>query len=232
MKVVILQSNYIPWKGYFDLIHDADVFVYYDEVQYTKNDWRNRNRIYTRNGLQWVTIPIAAKAVKQKISEVLLEDSKWQQLHHKTLSMGYAAAPFFHQLKPLLDEVYIDNQWQRLIDVNRFLTERISRMIGINTGFKDSKDYNLQGDRVERLVSLLKQVGATTYISGPAAKDYLADHEHLFADNNIRLVYKSYSGYPEYRQLSQPFEHAVSILDLLANIELNQIKNYIWAWRT
>lgn len=231
MKVVILQSNYIPWKGYFDLIHDADIFVYYDEVQYTKNDWRNRNRIYTRNGLQWLTIPISQDAVKQKISEVTLPDPRWQQQHHKTLAMGYARAPYYHQLKPLLEEAYLSNTWLRLSAVNRFFIEKISRAIGIQAVFRDSKEFSLVGDRVERLVNLLKQLGADTYISGPAARDYLSDHEYLFAENNISIKYKDYSGYPPYTQLSQPFENAVSILDMIANLELNQIKNYIWEWR-
>lgn len=231
MKVVILQSNYIPWKGYFDLINDADLFVFYDEVQYTKNDWRNRNRIYTKNGLQWLTIPIGLEAVKQKISDVKISDHKWQLQHHKTISMGYARAPYKDQLESLLEEAYIHTQWEKLVDLNRFLTRRISSMIGIHTEFRDSKDFNLEGDRVERLINLLKQVGATEYISGPAAKDYLSSHEHLFSKNNIHLTYKDYKGYPEYKQLSEPFENAVSIIDLIANVEINQIKNYIWKWR-
>jgi hypothetical protein len=231
VKVVILQSNYIPWKGYFDLIHDADLFVYYDEVQYTKNDWRNRNRIYTRNGLQWLTIPISQHAVKQKISEVTLPDDRWQQQHLKALQIGYARAPYFHQLKSLIEEAYTSRSWKRLSEVNRFFIETISASIGIKTQFRDSSEFDLQGDRVERLVNLLKQAGSDTYISGPAAKDYLAGHEHLFSENNIQIVYKDYSGYPSYPQLSAPFEHAVSILDMIANLEINQIKNYIWEWR-
>src|SRR5213075_1126236 len=103
MKVVILQSNYIPWKGYFDLIHDADVFVFYDEVKYTKNDWRNRNKIYTKNGLQWLTIPIGNEAVKSKISEVGLTSSQWQSQHRKAIELGYANAKYFEQLEPVLD---------------------------------------------------------------------------------------------------------------------------------
>ena len=231
MKVVILQSNYIPWKGYFDLIHDADLFVYYDEVQYTKNDWRNRNRIYTRNGLQWLTIPISQHAVRQKISEVTLPDDRWQLQHLKALKMGYARAPYFNQLKSLIEEAYSSRSWKRLSEVNRFFIEKISASIGISTQFRDSSEFDLQGDRVDRLVNLLKQVGADTYISGPAAKGYLAGQEHLFSENNIHIVYKDYTGYPSYQQLSEPFEHAVSILDMIANLEINQIKNYIWEWR-
>ncbi len=231
MKAVVLQSNYLPWKGYFDLIHDADIFIYYDEVQYTKNDWRNRNRIYTKNGLQWISIPIAANAVKKNISEVEIYDEKWQLTHYKTLTMGYGRAPFFSQLQPLLEETYLQHQWKNLSALNRFLIEKISRMIGIKTTFKDSKDFELRGNRVEKLVHLLVQTGATVYISGPTAHNYLSGHEHLFTENNIELIYKDYNGYPAYAQLYEPFEHGVSIVDLLANIELNRIKDYIWAWR-
>src|SRR4051812_8183445 len=113
MKVVILQSNYIPWKGYFDLINDADIFVFYDEVKYTKNDWRNRNKIYTKNGMQWLTIPIHKDAVKQKISEVEMPDNSWQELHHKSLEFGYKSAPYYKQLEPLLTELYLNQKHQK-----------------------------------------------------------------------------------------------------------------------
>lgn len=231
MRVVVLQSNYLPWRGYFDLIHDADLFVYYDEVQYTKNDWRNRNRICSKNGLQWLTIPIAKAAVKQKISEVTLPDARWQTDHFKSLYFAYKPAPFFHQLEPLLHEVYEQTQWTSLAALNRHLTERISRLIGIQTRFADSKEFVAEGNRVNRLVNLLKTVGATEYISGPSARDYLSGSEQLFAEAGIKLTYKDYSGYPSYRQLAEPFEPAVSVVDLVANLSLDQIPQYIWGWR-
>jgi hypothetical protein len=228
LKVVILQSNYIPWKGYFDLINDADVFVYYDEVQYTKNDWRNRNKIRSVNGDQWLTIPISKDAVKLKISEVGIEDSSWQALHHKSIYYAYKKAPFFKQIEQLINDVYLEKKWDSLVQLDRYLIETISQMIGIQTRFVDSKKMDLTGDRVNRLINVLKQLDASTYISGPSARDYLSGSEQLFEDNNIQLVYKNYSGYPPYRQMAEPFTHAVSILDLLVNVELDQVKNYIW----
>lgn len=228
MKVVILQSNYIPWKGYFDLINDADIFVYYDEVQYTKNDWRNRNKIRSVNGDQWLTIPISKDAVKLKISEVRLEDPSWQALHHKSIYYAYKKAPFFKQIEPLINDVYLERKWDSLVQIDRHLIETISRMIGIQTRFVDSKQMDLKGDRVARLINVLKQLGASTYISGPSAKDYLTGSEQLFEEQNIKLVYKNYSGYPPYRQMAEPFSHAVSILDLLVNVELDQVNKYIW----
>ena len=230
-KVAILQSNYIPWKGYFDLIHDVDVFVYYDEVKYTKNDWRNRNKIYSKNGLQWLTIPISKEAVRLKISQVAIVDQGWQSLHFKSIYYAYKQAAFFYQLEPLLHDVYIDRQWESLVDINRYLIEKIARMIGIETVFVDSKDLRLEGDRVDRLIYILRQLNADVYISGPSARAYIFGHEHKFADNNIALRYKDYAGYPAYRQLAEPFEQAVSIVDLIANIEMSSIGQYIWKWR-
>jgi hypothetical protein len=230
MKVVILQSNYIPWKGYFDLIHDADVFCFYDEVKYTKNDWRNRNRIYTKNGLQWLSIPISKDAVKQKISEVELP-SGWQQAHNTSLRLGYGKAPYFKNLTEFLDDFYINKTFGHLSEFNQYSIRRIAEYIGIETRFVNSADYELKGDRVERLVNLLVQMGATEYISGPSAKGYLAGNEHLFEEKGIKITFKEYGAYPPYRQLLNEFENAVSVVDMIANLDRSEIADYIWKWR-
>ncbi|HRH03974.1 MAG TPA: WbqC family protein [Bacteroidia bacterium] len=227
MKVVILQSNYIPWKGYFDLINEADVFVFYDEVKYTKRDWRNRNKIYNKNGLHWLTIPVDNSFANNKISEVVI-DSEWQETHFRSLYMGYRAAPYFHQLEPLIEDYLHQKKWTSLKELNHYLIIKISEMLGITTRFVDSATLNLDGDRVQRLVNICTQLGATEYISGPAAEEYLKDSHHLFHEKNLKLSFKSYPVYPTYKQMAEPFEHAVSILDLIAHIELSQIKKYIW----
>jgi len=226
LKVAALQSNYIPWKGNFDLINAVDKFIFYDEVQYTKNDWRNRNRIYSKNGLQWLTIPIYKDAVKQKVSEVMLNDQSWQEKHFKTLNLTYKSAPFFHQLESLLINIYRENQWQRLIDLNRYILKKLSGIIGIQTTFLDSNDYELKGDKVDKLLGLLMQVGATEYISGPSGKDYLNSSKPLFEAQNIKLTYMDYSNYPTYEQLQQEFVHEVSLLDTIANVDINDIHKY------
>ena len=231
MKAVVLQSNYLPWKGYFDLIHEADVFIYYDEVKYTKNDWRNRNRIYSPNGLQWLTVPIPRNSTHLKISEVKITDPYWQKRHFKTLQGAYQSAPFFSQLAPLLEAFYLERKWESLALLNRFAIEKISGLIGIETQVLDSADFDLSGNRVDRLLDLLIQAGANEYITGPAAKDYLEGKESLFAEKGIKLNYKDYSGYPAYRQQRSPFVHEVSILDMLANLKREEIGHHIWGWR-
>ena len=228
MKAVILQSNYIPWKGYFHLIHEADVFIFYDEVKYTKNDWRNRNKIYTPNGMQWLSIPIESTAVKLKINKVDIISQRWQEHHYKSLYYGYKRAPFFSQLEKILKEVYIESRWNNLSELNQHLIKKISSLIGIQTKFLDSENFNLEGNRVERLINLLKDAGASEYISGPSAKEYLSGSENLFSEVGIQLTYMQYPSYPVYPQLYEPFRHDVSIYDLVANIKLEEINRYIW----
>ena len=224
MKVVILQSNYMPWRGYFDLINDADIFCFYDEVKYTKNDWRNRNKIYTKNGLQWLTIPISKASTKLKISEVLFQKS-WEEEHSQILKLAYGRSLYYNQLKDFINEVYVNNKFQYLSDFNQNSIKYICSLLNIKTKFVTSSDFDLKGDRVERLINLIKDIGADEYISGPSASVYLKDSEYLFAENNIKLTYKNYNNYPIYNQLTEPFEPFVSILDVIANVPLNEIQN-------
>ena len=232
MKVVAIQSNYIPWKGYFDIIHDADVFVFYDEVKYTKNDWRNRNRIYTKNGLTWLTIPIPSSSVKLKISEVMISDKLWRARHQKTLEQSYASAPHFSQLREIVDKCLGEQGSDRLIDINRGFVLELASRLNIRTKFVDSKDFSLVDGRIERLLFLLKELGATEYIAGPTSRNYIEPHRIQFLEEWIQITYKDYSNYPAYSQLSEPFENAVSILDLVANIGFSEIPWYIWGWLT
>lgn len=224
----MLQSNYIPWKGYFDLIHDADQFIFYDEVKYTKNDWRNRNKIYTKNGLQWLSIPVDSHFVNRKISEVIFRNDSWQELHYKSLTFGYRSAPYFMQLDELVNDYLVEKKWSYLKDLNQYLIKKISEKIGIRTVFKDSAVFNLEGDRIHRLLNLLIQANASEYISGPSARGYIEPHIDLFNKYNIKVTFKQYPEYKTYKQLCLPFEQHVSIIDMVAHIEWNEIGNYIW----
>lgn len=227
MKAVILQSNYIPWKGYFDLINDADLFIFYDEVQYTKNDWRNRNQIYTKNGLQWLTIPVGTQETKNKISEVQI-DSGWQKKHAKSLELGYKSAPFYYQLEELMNDYLLEKEWRYLKDLNQYLIKSIAAKIGITTTFKDSASFMQEGDKVSKLINILKQSGATEYISGPAGKDYLEESKHLFQENEIKLTYKKYPAYKAYDQFNRQFVNNVSIADMIAHLKYSEIPDFIW----
>lgn len=231
MKAVVLQSNYLPWKGYFDLIYESDIFVFYDEVQYTKNDWRNRNRIYGANGLHWLTIPVPRSSVHLKISQVEITDPYWQARHFKSIRFAYESFPYYARIEPFLKEFYLEKKWKRLSELNQYSIREISRMLGIRTRFLNARDFHLKGGRIGKLIDLLKQVGATQYLTGPSAKNYLKDYEDLFMDAGISILYKDYAGYPPYPQRRSPFIHEVSILDMLVNLPLEGVGEYIWGRR-
>ena len=213
MKAVVLQSNYIPWKGYFDLVNSADVFVFYDDVQFTKNDWRNRNRLKTATGVKWLSIP-AGRSLRRLISEVEIADQSWKSLHKQQITDAYRRAAHFEDHQRLLDAIF-DSPLTNLSAFNQHAIVHISRQLGIRTEFMDSRDFSLRGRRTERLVDLLGQLGADTYVSGPAGRNYL--DESLFRDAGITLEYFDYAGYQIYRQLHGAFVHEVTVLDLLFN---------------
>jgi len=227
-KVAVIQSNYIPWKGYFDIIHDVDLFIFYDDVQYTKNDWRNRNRIKTSQGLRWLTIPVGSHN-DQLICEVMLSDESWQRKHWGTIKQTYSKTPYFSRFQDFFYHVYQEMKWDSLSALNQYLIRTIStEFLGITTTFKDSREYQAEGQKLDRLIDLLVKADTDLYVSGPAARDYIdADR---FSDVGIDLIYKDYSGYPEYQQIFPPFEHAVSILDVLFHCG-PESADYIWGWR-
>ena len=230
LRVVINQSNYLPWKGYFDLIHDADVFIFHDDLQYTKNDWRNRNRLKTPRGPQWLTIPVGTSE-HRLINEVFLPaDHTWRTKHWRVIEQNYRDTPYFNLYAPFCREVYLGKmRWRTLAELNQFLLSTIAReFLGIRTEFVDSARFRVMAKKQDRVIALLKAVGATTYISGPAAKAYL-DPAKLSAEG-IELVWKDYSGYPEYPQPFPPFEPAVFILDLLFGTG-STAPDFIWGWR-
>ncbi len=212
MTIAILQSNYIPWKGYFDIIAKSDVFVIYDEVQFTKNDWRNRNLIKTEDGLRWLSIPVMQKSLNQKIYETNIAFHNWSKKHKSTLQTNYGKAPYFKEYKDPIFEIY-DTPSTNLSEVNRLFIERICAILAIKTKIIDSRELNLEGDKVGRLVDACKKLRANKYISGAAAKEYI--DEEAFERNNIEIEWMDYSNYKEYKQLYPSFEHRVSILDLI-----------------
>jgi len=213
-KVAVLQSNYIPWKGYFDIINLADQFIFYDDVQFTKNDWRNRNVIKTPRGLSWISIPCGS-TISRLICDVNFKDDSWQRSHWDKVKQNYSEAPFFKLYQPFFEKVYLRSQWKNLSDFNHFMIREICGILGIETKIDDSRNYALNGKGEKRLLDLLRQVGASHYISGPSAQSYI--QEDYFRNAKIEIMWMDYSGYTPYRQLHPPFVHEVSIIDLLFN---------------
>ncbi|MFA7232451.1 MAG: WbqC family protein [Victivallaceae bacterium] len=215
-KIAILQSNYIPWKGYFDIINSVDEFILLDEVQYTKNDWRNRNKIKTPNGLSWLSIPVSKSGhLHKKINEVTVTDRRWNTKHCSTIVQYYSKTAHFAEYREWLEKMYLDNALEYLSDINYFFINAICTELGIKTKIAKSSEYEMAGEKNERLINFCQQAGATEYLSGPAAKNYL--DEEKFMNAGIKVSWMDYSGYPEYEQLYPPFEHGATVLDLILN---------------
>lgn len=217
-KIAIVQSNYIPWKGYFDLVNAVDEFVLYDDMQFTRRDWRNRNLIKTPRGLQWLTIPVVAKGrYFQRICDTVISDPGWGAKHWSTLVHNYSKAPFFARYRPVFEPLYLDHAEAGLSAVNLRFIAAICGILGITTRISWSMDYRpLKAGKTERLVDLCMRAGGTHYVSGPAARDYI--EPQWFDAAGVSLSFFDYAGYPEYEQRFGKFEHGVTVLDLLFNV--------------
>jgi hypothetical protein len=216
MQIAIIQSCYVPWKGFFDLIGRCDEYVVFDTAQYARRHWHNRNRIKTANGVEWLTIPVVSKGrYNQPIEDVEVE-KPWAEKHWRALELAYRRAPFFSTLSPPVRLWYERAEKEsRLTEVNLIFLREITQFLGLKTRITRDTSYPSQGAKTERLLGIARAAGANCYVSGPSAKTYL--DEPLFEVAGISVEWMSYGSYPEYKQLHGPFEHAVSILDLLFN---------------
>ena len=199
-----------------DMIATVDELILYDDMQYTRRDWRNRNQIKTPQGVQFLTVPVQVKGkYDQKIKDTLIDVCDWAIVHWKTLAQNYLRAPHFDEVAIWLEPLYLTESYTHISQLNRRFIEAVCQYLEIKTVITNSWDYTLGEGKTERLADLCKQAGGTEYISGPSAKDYV--DESIFTDMNIKLTWFDYAGYPEYPQLWGEFTHGVTILDLLFN---------------
>ncbi len=228
-KIAILQSNYLPWKGVFDMIHQVDTFVFLEDVKYTEHDWRNRNKIQTKDGVKWITVPVNhSKKIDLKIYEAEINDKiNWQRKHYNAFQLNYIKAPYFKEYKWILEDLYKNKKWEHISNFNIYAIKLIAKELGIETEFINSVDLNINGIKDDRIIEICKKLNATHYLSSPAAKDYIVPEK--FERANIKLEYINYE-YPKYKQLHEPYNQFVTILDLLFNCGHNS-PYYIWGWR-
>ena len=223
MKIGTIQSNFLPWRGYFDFIRDVDLFIIHDDIQYTKGDWRNRNKVKTPHGTRWITVPVNYRQSSQLIEETTIDDTKpWAKEMLNKIRNSYQKAPYF--------DLYFSELSDRLLEpattisnLNLCLIKWVCSNLEIKTPITFSREYNPRGTKTERLIGILKHLDATTYLSGPSAQAYLKPE--LFEQAGINLEYKVYD-YPEYEQLYPPFEPAVSVIDLMFMMGKDS-KNYL-----
>lgn len=226
MKIAILQPNYIPWKGVFDLIDQVEVFVFYDDVQYTVKDWRNRNIIKTSHGDKWLSVPVIHKGKRnQLIHEAKINNNEnWQKKHYKSIKLAYSNAEYFDEYHYILEELYLKNSWSKIANLDIFSTKLIAKALGINVDWVRAKDLNFGGGKEgDKVVKICNYLNCKHFINGPNSKPFM--NNKIFNDAGIKLDYINYD-YKEYNQLHPPFKHNISILDLIFNCGKESI-NYI-----
>lgn len=231
-KTLITQSNYIPWKGYFDIISCCDLFVILDDVQYTRRDWRNRNKIKTTHGTKWLSIAVNNKGSysQHKINQITVSNNNWPLEHWNLIKQNYKSSPHFNEINSILEPLYRECQTiEKLSDINYLFISKICEYLDIKTQISYSTDYySIQElekfDASERLLNLCKKTNSTIYVSGPAAKNYM-DCD-IFKDNGITVQWANYDNYPKYEQLHGEFENYVSIIDMLMMLGKNT-KNFL-----
>ncbi|MDI6591493.1 MAG: WbqC family protein [Patescibacteria group bacterium] len=224
MTIGILQPGYLPWLGFFEQIQRADVFVIYDDVQYDKNGWRNRNRIKTKNGVQWLTVPAHVRGFPL-INEVKIDNSKnWQKDHLQSLKVNYSRAPYFKAYFPKIEEI-LSKKWTFLANLDIILIRVLAEILGIKTNLEISSKLKVfRKDRIERLINICKHFGADIFYEGAGGRNYIKEPEiKAFEQAGIQIVFQNYQ-HPVYRQLHGEFISHLSVIDLIFNEGPNSLK--------
>ena len=228
-KIIITQSNYIPWKGNYTTMKYATHIVLYDDAQYTKRDWRNRNKIITPNGPSWLSIPIDVKGkYYQKVNEAKVKDKNWSLDHWNKIKQNYRKAPCFHVYSEFFEQLYLSDlpQLESLSDINRTILEKTIQLLSLKIEILDSRQFDITGGKTQKLINICNELDANEYFTGPAAKNYI--DEKMFIDNGIKLSYYNLDGFKTYDQLWDNFDHKVSILDMFFNLGDETQKYFNW----
>ncbi|MFH1453385.1 MAG: WbqC family protein [Armatimonadota bacterium] len=215
MRVVILQPGYIPWLGFFDQLAKSDTFVIYDDVQYDKNGWRNRNRIKTPQGSLWLTVPVLTKGKNSPSNREVMIDNKhmWQKKHISSIYQSYYKSPYFKDYFYRLESILLKD-YEKLLDLNMDIIYLLADCLGIETKILFSSELGVEGEKGERVLDICKHLNAEEYLTGDSAKNYL--DEGKFSENSIKLIYHNYL-HPVYNQMHGEFIPYLSVMDLLFN---------------
>mgnify|MGYP000061084719 CR=1 FL=1 len=216
VTVVVSQSNYLPWKGYFDLVREADHLVLLETVQFTRRDWRSRNRIKSPDGVQWLSVPVNAPGGRlTSVSEGEISDSSWPQKHLRAIELSYRRTPHFEPTFGIISES-LEAGDVYLSELNERILRAMLDHLGIELVVSAARGPIETVDASERILRLVLERGGTRYLSGPAAKSYL--DIGLFTAAGIDVDFFEYPDYPEYKQLWPPFRHDVSMIDVLFHL--------------
>ena len=213
------QPTYLPWLGLFHKISLADTFCVFDNVQYEKKSYINRNKIKTSNGPLLLSVPVETKNHREtKICDIRIAERQWSRKHFKSIELAYKKAPFYSDYISQLGEVLLGQKYIFLKDLNHELMKFFLKELKIETAVVFASDYNFVGNKSDLIIDMCKKLGATSYIFGSQGHDY-ADR-NLFQDAQIEISFQDYN-HPEYPQLHNNFEPYMSIVDLLFNVGRN-----------
>jgi hypothetical protein len=220
MRVVVLQPSFLPWQGHLDQYAWCDRFVLYDDVQYDKHGWRNRNRILTPQGVAWLSIPVKVKGAPL-IRDVEVDYAQpWRRKHLESLRQSYSKAPFFDWLYPELQRYYA-NDWSKLLDWDVEGLKWLAERLGMAWKGVFSSDLGVGGQKTERLIGICQKLGASEYLTGDAARDYL--DESQFEQIGVKVRWHGYQ-HPVYPQRGQEFVSHLSIVDLMFQVGPDSLK--------
>jgi len=211
--ISIRQPGYLPYMGFFKKIQSSDIFVFLDDVQYTRGEWENRNKIRTSEGSMWLTVPVTHK-LGEKLNEVRIDNQQsWCKKHRTAIELNYGKAPFFNKFWKHIDTI-LSKKWIKLIDLNMALIHYFISELGIKTKLVKSSDLKIEFSGSKRLIEICKNLNADVYLSGIHGTNYL--DEKLFEDVGIEVVYENFK-HPSYNQVYKKFIPNMSIIDLLFN---------------
>lgn len=212
-KIAVLQPSYLPWLGFFEQLMSVDTFVIYDDAQYTKNDWRNRNRLKTKDGFLWLSIPVKG-SIHSQIRDIRIDESKnWQDKHQKTITQLYSKSPYFEEVSALFSPLW-NRRYEFLMDAAMDSIRIVAEYLNIETKIVYSSEIGAVGDKNEKLVNICKIFNARNYYSGLSAQNYL--NVELFERNGIEVAFQHYP-HPVYPQKHGDFISHLSVMDLLFN---------------
>jgi len=222
MIISVHQPQYLPWLGYFHKMYEADAFVFLDNVQYKKREYQNRNRIRTKTGEIWLTVPVLKDIDPYpNILSVRIDNSqKWQKKHWRAIYINYSPTPFFKKYSGFFEDIY-KKEWKTLAELNIYIIRYIARSLGIDRPIYLESQLNIEVKNTRRIIGICKALKADTYLSGVGGKNYL--DEKQFDLERIKLIYQDFN-HPRYPQRYKPFIPFMSIIDLMFNCGEDSLK--------
>ncbi|WP_296623237.1 WbqC family protein [Marivirga sp.] len=220
--LVIMQPTYIPWLGYFDLIRQADYFVFYDDVQFVRQSWQSRNKIKSPQGELYLSVPVKKTTHHDDllIKDVMIDNNQnWSKKHLKSIVQNYKKAAFFEEYSGLIESIY-SQQFDKLADLNIYLIELVAKSLNINTKFIRSSELNIhKGQKEEGIIDIANHLELNHYLSPKGAFDYLNNEkaENAFNEHDIKVSFQEFIP-QEYPQLKEPFIPYLGVFDALLNI--------------